>query len=241
MTSLIRVEHLSKTYDDPRLFGRSHARRPAIDDVSFEIAQGETFGLVGASGSGKTTLGQSMLRLVEPSSGRVTVTLPDAEPVDLMALTSEELRRFRKHLQLVFQDPYTSLNPRMTIRQAVGEPLRIHGIVETDDVDDRCRALVEEVGLTPDVLDRRPGSMSGGQRQRVGVARALASEPCFIVADEPVTALDVSVQAQILNLLKDLQDARGLSYLFISHDMAVVEHMSDRVGVMSDGRLVEVR
>ena len=241
MAPLISVEHLSKTYDDPRLFGRSHSPRPAVDDVSFEIAQGETFGLVGGSGSGKTTLGHAMLRLVEPSSGRVTVRLPEAEPVDLMALNAEQLRRFRQHLQLVFQDPYTSLNPRMTVRQTVEEPLRLHGIVDVEDVDDRCRVLIEEVGLARDVLDHRPGTLSGGQRQRVGVARALASEPLFIVADEPVTALDVSVQAQVLNLLKDLQDARGLSYLFISHDMAVVEHMSDRIGVLADGKLVEVR
>ena len=241
MVPLISVEHLSKTYDDPRLFGRSHVPRPAVDDVSFEIAQGETFGLVGGSGSGKTTLGHAMLRLVEPSSGRVTVTLPEAEPVDLMTLTAEQLRRFRRHVQLVFQDPYTSLNPRLTVRQTVEEPLRLHSIVDVKDVDERCRVLIEEVGLAPDVLDHRPGSLSGGQRQRVGVARALASEPRFIVADEPVTALDVSVQAQVLNLLKDLQEARGLSYLFISHDMAVVEHMSDRIGVLSDGKLVEVR
>ena len=186
---LIRVEHLSKIYDDPHVFGRS--------------------------GSGKTTLGQSMLRLVEPTSGRVTVNLPDAESVELMGLGARQLRQFRRHLQLVFQDPYTSLNPRMTVRETVKEPLLVHSVVDPNDVDDRCREIVEQVGLTREVLDQRPDAMSGGQRQRVGIARAIASEPSFIVADEPVTALDVSVQAQILNLLRDLQDELGLSYLFM--------------------------
>ena len=239
---LIRVEHLSKTYADPGLFGRTRGvLRPAVDDVSFEIAAGETLGLVGESGSGKTTLGRAMLRLVEPTSGGVTVTLPGGDAVDLMALDAEQLRKFRRHIQIVFQDPYTSLNPRMTVREAVEEPLRVHRVVPSSDVNDRCRELIDWVGLPGSVIDDLPGSLSGGQRQRVGIARAIASEPAFVVADEPVTALDVSVQAQILNLMRDLQDQLSLSYLFISHDLAVVEHMTDRIAVMSQGKLVEVR
>ncbi len=236
---LIRVERLSKTYPTDS-FRSTGGVRTAVHDVSFDIFRGETFGLVGRSGSGKTTIGRSILRLIEPTSGRVTVRAEPDEPVDLMTLAPGELRRFRRHLQMVFQDPYASLNPRLTVRQVVEEPLRVHRVVEPSDVADRAREIIALVGLGPELRDERPSAFSGGQRQRVGIARAIATNPRFIVADEPVTALDVSVQAQILNLLKDLQDRMGLSYLFISHDMAVVEHMADRIGVTADGRLVEV-
>ena len=237
---LVRVEHLCKTYGTTGLFSRPADQPPAVDDVSFDIAPGETLGLVGHSGSGKTTIGRTMLRLVEPTSGQVTVNLPAGECVDLMALKARDLRAFRRHVQIVFQDPFTSLNPRMTVRDIVGEPLGIHRIVQSGGVADETRRLLEHVGLDTSLLDERPTALSGGQRQRVSIARAIATEPCFIVADEPVTALDVSVQAQILNLMKDLQDRLGLSYLFISHDLAVVEYMADRVAVLSEGRLVEV-
>ena len=238
-SALIRVEHLSKTYSTGLLLKGSAEPTAAIRDISFDIARGETLGLVGRSGSGKTTIGRTMLRLVEPGHGRVVVNLPGRDSVDLMSLGSQELRVFRRHVQMVFQEPYTSLNPRMTVGDAVEEPLRIHRIVELSDIADRTKQLLEQVGLSLSLARELPGKLSGGQRQRVGIARAIATEPRFVVADEPVTALDVSVQAQILNLLKDLQDQLGLSYLFISHDMAVVEHVSDRIAVLAEGRLVE--
>ena len=237
---LIRVEHLSKVYSTTGFLGRSEEPVPALHDVSFDIAPGETLGLVGHSGSGKTTAGQAILRLIEPTSGRVTVRVPAGETVEMTALGAEALRAFRRHVQMVFQDPYASLNPRLTVHDVVEEPLRLHHIVAPSDVEDRTRQLLEQVGLDHSVLTQRPGTLSGGQRQRVGIARAIATNPCFVVADEPVTALDVSVQAQVLNLLKDLQDQLGLSYLFISHDLAVVEQMSDRIAVLSAGLLVEI-
>ena len=237
---LISVEHLSKIYQTGMPWKGSAEATSAIQDISFDIAPGETLGLVGRSGSGKTTVGRTMLRLIEPNSGRVVVSLPGTEAVDLTSLASEQLRIFRRHVQMVFQDPYTSLNPRMTIGEAVEEPLRIHRIVEPSDIADRTKQLLEQVGLSLSLARELPGRLSGGQRQRVGIARAIATEPRFVVADEPVTALDVSVQAQILNLLKDLKDQLGLSYLFISHDMAVVEYVSDRIAVLAEGRLVEI-
>ena len=237
---LIRVEHLSKTYPSGMLRKGAAQRTAAIHDISFDIPPGETLGLVGHSGSGKTTIGRTMLRLIEPSSGSVFVNLPGADSVDLTSLGSEDLRLFRRHLQMVFQDPHTSLNPRMTVREAVEEPLRIHGIVEPSDIVDRVKQLLEQVGLSMSLAGELPGKLSGGQRQRVGIARAIATEPHFVVADEPVTALDVSVQAQILNLLNDLQNQLGLSYLFISHDMAAVQHVSDRIAVLAEGGLVEI-
>ena len=237
---LIRVEHLSKTYPTARFLKRSEGQLPALHDVSFDIAPGETLGLVGHSGSGKTTAGRAILRLIEPTGGRVTVRASSDEAINVTALGPEALRTFRRHMQMVFQDPYTSLNPRLSIQNIVEEPLRIHHTVSPSDVADRARQLLERVGLDRGVLKERPGTLSGGQRQRVGIARAIATDPCFVVADEPVTALDVSVQAQILNLLRDLQDELGLSYLFISHDLAVVEQMSDRIAVLSGGLLVEI-
>ena len=237
---LVRVEHLSKTYSGGGLFHRTDDETPAIHDVSFDVAPGETLGLVGGSGSGKTTIARTMLRLIEPTSGRVLVNLPSGDRVDLMALQAAELRAVRRHVQIVFQDPYASLNPRLTVRDTVEEPLRIHQIVAAADVSNRATQLLELVGLSAGILDELPEKLSGGQRQRVGIARAIATEPSFVVADEPVTALDVSVQAQILNLLKDLQETLGLGYLFISHDLAVVEQMSDRIAVLSGGEIVEI-
>ena len=212
----------------------------AVNDVSFTIARGETLGLVGGSGSGKTTLGRAVLRLVEPTAGRVQMSVSAGPGVDLMELTARELRSFRRHAQMIFQDPYTSLDPRMSIRETIGEPLKVQQLVPAQELEDRVRELMSRVGLDSNYLDQRPAALSGGQRQRVGIARAIATSPQFVVADEPVTALDVSIQAQILNLLRDLQDQLGLSFLFISHDLTVVEHMADRIAVMSRGRMVEL-
>jgi oligopeptide/dipeptide ABC transporter ATP-binding protein len=207
----------------------------AVDNVSFDVARGETLALVGESGCGKTTTGRSLLRLIEPTSGAVSY-----DGTDLMALKGESLRRMRRHLQIIFQDPYGSLNPRMTVGAAIKEGLIVHQLAEGAEADRRVARLLDEVGLRPEYAARYPHEFSGGQRQRVGIARALAVEPSFIVCDEPVSALDVSVQAQVVNLLRDLQQQRGLSYLFIAHDLAVVAHMADRVAVMYLGRIVEL-
>ena len=207
----------------------------AVDDVSFSIRRGETFGLVGESGCGKTTTGRAVLRLIEPDAGEIRF-----DGVDLRALTARELRRRRRDMQLIFQDPYASLNPRMPIRSIVGEPFAIHGTASGSEREQRVAELLETVGLDPDVGGRYPHEFSGGQRQRIGIARALAMKPKLIVADEPVSALDVSIQAQIINLLADLQKQFQLTYLFISHGIPVIEHISNRIGVMYLGKLVEV-
>jgi len=206
----------------------------AVNGVSFAVGPHETLGLVGESGCGKTTLARAVLRLIEPTGGTVTF-----DGTDVLALPPAPLRALRRRMQIVFQDPVSSLNPRMTIGRAVREGIEIHHLAEGADADRRVERLLDEVGLPRDAVHRFPHEFSGGQRQRAGIARALAVEPDFIVCDEPVSALDVSVQAQVLNLLADLQQRRGLSYLFISHDLAVVRHIAPRVAVMYAGRLVE--
>ncbi|MEX2157296.1 MAG: dipeptide ABC transporter ATP-binding protein [Gemmatimonadales bacterium] len=236
-TPLVAVQDLVKHYAGERpWFGLGRPRPPvrAVDGVSFSIASGRTLGLVGESGSGKTTVGRTLLRLQEPTSGRVLF-----DDHDVFAIDAERLRALRRRMQIVFQDPYSSLNPRMTVAQTLREPLEIHGLAAPAQMDARVLALLEEVGLDPVFAERYPHELSGGQRQRVGIARALSVEPQFIVCDEPVSALDVSVQAQVLNLLADLQSRRRLTYLFIAHDLAVVRHIADEVAVMYLGRIVE--
>ena len=207
----------------------------AVNGVSFNVLRGEVVGLVGESGSGKTTVGRTILRLEEPTSGTI-----DFDGTDIGKLAKPVMRRYRKRMQIVFQDPYASLNPREKIRTMLGHALAVHNIGTAADRDDRIVALLEQVGLSGDYLDRFPHEFSGGQRQRIGIARALAVEPEFIVADEPVSALDVSIQAQVVNLLDDLKSKFNLTMLFIAHDLAVVEHISDRVIVMYLGRIMEI-
>jgi oligopeptide/dipeptide ABC transporter ATP-binding protein len=237
---LLTVTDLAKEFpvhDGPLtrlLTGRRRVVR-AVDGVSFTIDPGETLGLVGESGCGKTTTGRLVLRAIEPTRGRIVL-----DDQDITALSSKQLLPFRRKVQIVFQDPYTSLNPRMTVARTIAEPIRVHGLAANGKVGDRVRALIDMVGLRAEHADRYPHELSGGQRQRVGIARALAVGPRLIVADEAVSALDVSVRAQILNLFADLRDRLGLSYLFISHDLGVIRFVSHRVAVMYLGALVEV-
>lgn len=226
---LIRVESLT------RCFGKGAARTTAVRDVSLEIEQGETLGLVGESGSGKSTLGRLLVRLDRPTSGRILY-----RDQDISGLAGPQLQAFRRRAQIVFQDPYASLNPRMTAGRAIGEVLRVHGAEGGESLDRRITDLLELVGLSARDAGKFPHQFSGGQRQRIVVARALAVGPEFIVADEPCSALDVSIQAQILNLLKDLQSELRLTYLFITHDLSVVRQISDRVAVMKEGQVVEL-
>jgi oligopeptide/dipeptide ABC transporter ATP-binding protein len=207
----------------------------AVDGVTFEIFKGETLGLVGESGCGKSTVGRCLLRLIEPTRGEVFF-----EDENVLSLSGRSLRALRREMQIIFQDPYASLNPRLRVRDIVAEPLIVHGVGEKSERRERVAELLRRVGLDPDYMNRYPHEFSGGQRQRIGIARALALNPKLIVADEPVSALDVSVQAQVINLLEDLQSEFRLTYLFISHGLAVVEHISDRVAVMYLGRIVEV-
>ena len=228
---LVRVRGLFKHFP---VAGSDDVVR-AVDGVTFEIVRGETLGLVGESGCGKSTVGRCLLRLIEPTSGEISF-----DGQDVRALGGGDLRRLRREMQIIFQDPYASLNPRLKVRDIVGEPFIVHGIGTKGERRERVADLLRKVGLDPDYMNRYPHEFSGGQRQRLGIARALALNPKLIVADEPVSALDVSVQAQVINLLEDLQKEFELTYLFISHGLAVVEHISDRVAVMYLGRIVEV-
>jgi oligopeptide transport system ATP-binding protein len=234
---LLVVENLSKHFPVKKgfLIDRTVDYVKAVDDVSFEIREGETLGLVGESGSGKSTTGYCVLRLLKATSGSVRF-----QGEELTKLKREAMRSMRREMQIVFQDPYASLNPRMTIGDIVGEPLLVHGLGTRQRRRRTVEELLEVVGFNPDFINRYPHEFSGGQRQRIGIARALALNPRLIVCDEPVSALDVSIQAQILNLLKDLQQEFFLSYLFIAHDLAVVKGMSDRIAVMNLGKIVEI-
>jgi oligopeptide transport system ATP-binding protein len=234
---ILRVDHLVKYFPIKRgiIIQKQIGAVHAVDDVSFEVKRGETLGLVGESGCGKSTTGRTILQLYRPTSGSVIY-----DGVDLVKLKGEDLRHMRRKMQMIFQDPYASLNPRMTVGEIVGEPLIIHKISTQKEIDEHVSNLLELVGLNPSFAARYPHEFSGGQRQRIGVARALALQPAFIVCDEPISALDVSIQAQVVNLLEDLQAQFNLTYLFIAHDLSMVRHISKRVAVMYLGVLVEM-
>ncbi len=233
--SLLQVRGLTKHFEVRRgVLRRVTGKVQAVNDVDFDVGEGETLAIVGESGCGKSTIGRAVLRLVEPTAGEVTL-----DGQDVLRLTPAELRDMRRRMQIIFQDPFASLNPRMTVAETLSEPLLLHGLATADDVDDHVAHLLQTCGLQPWHAGRYPHEFSGGQRQRVGIARALATRPRLIVCDEPVSALDVSVQAQIVNLLRDLQAQFGMGYIFISHDLAVVRHMATSVAVVYLGRVVE--
>ena len=239
--ALLEVNDLQMHFPIRRGFLRKvvgHVR--AVDGINFSIFPGETLGLVGESGCGKTTAGRCILRAYDPTGGQILYRRPDGQKVDLVALSTQELQEYRQQLRMIFQDPYSSLNPRMTVLQIVGEPMRINGIASGQELEDRVAKLLRRVGLRPEYMRRYPHAFSGGERQRLGIARALALDPHLVVADEAVSALDVSVRAQILNLLQDLQEEMELTYLFVSHDLSVIEYLCDRVAVMYVGKLVEL-
>ena len=237
---LLEIKNLKKYFPiEKGLLRRSTGAVRAVDNVSFTIYEGETFGLVGESGSGKTTLGRCIVRALDPTEGVVNLRLPDDRTVNLAAMSKKELREVRRHFHMIFQDPYSSLDPRMTVLDIIAEPIRNNKLASRDEVNNQVRHLMEVVGLEVQHLKRYPHAFSGGQRQRIGIARSLAPNPSLIVCDEAVSALDVSIQAQILNLLQDLQEEFNLTYLFIAHDLSVVEHIADRVAVMYVGQLVE--
>jgi len=238
MEPLVKVENLTVHFDAGRsgFWGQKRLMIHAVDNVSFEILPGETLGLVGESGSGKSTTGRAILRRIPPVTGKIYF-----QGRDITLMDEEGLRPLRRHMQLVFQDPYASLNPRMRIVDIVAEPLIVHGVVRsTREVVDKVAELLKRVGLPPDAGGRYPHAFSGGQRQRIGIARALALSPEFIVADEPVSALDVSIRAQVVNLMQDLQTEFGLTYFFIAHDLTVVRHISHRIAIMYAGKIVEI-
>ncbi len=236
-TPLVEVRRLKKYFPITRglIIQRHVGDIKAVDDVSFDIYKGETLGLVGESGSGKTTVGRTMLRLYEPTDGQVIF-----DGTDLMSIRGGELRHMRRRMQMIFQDPYASLNPRMTVGSIVGEPLEVHGVASGKKMRERVQELLQVVGLNPYFVNRYPHEFSGGQRQRIGIARALALNPDLIICDEPISSLDVSIQAQVVNLLEDLQDQLGLTYLFIAHDLSMVRHIRDRMAVMYLGKIVEL-
>jgi peptide/nickel transport system ATP-binding protein len=238
---LLEVNALKKHFPIERGFlKRTVGYVRAVDGVSFHINKGETLGLVGESGCGKTTTSRCILRVLGPTSGEIKFRNEEAGFLDVGRLDKDQLKKFRRHAQMIFQDPYSSLNPRMTLLQIVGEPLLVNKVAHGRDLEDRVASLLSVVGLRPEYMNRYPHAFSGGQRQRIGIARALALNPSFIVCDEPVSALDVSIQAQTLNLMQDLQEEFDLTYLFVAHDLSVVEHVSDQVAVMYVGKLVEM-
>ena len=234
---LLKVEHLKKYYPvKSSSLKRSNGFVKAVDDISFDVKVGETFGIVGESGCGKSTMGKSVIRLIEPTDGKVIL-----DGQDFTALKGKGLKKARENIKLIFQDPYASLNPRMTVKDIIGEPIDIAKIYKTKkERDDRIIEVMKQVGLNLDYLYRYPHEFSGGQRQRIGIARAIALQPKLIICDEPVSALDVSIQAKIINLLKELQQKLGIAYIFISHDLSVVKHIADRVGVMYLGNMMEM-
>ncbi len=234
---LLKVENLVKYFPIKRgiVIQREVGAVHAVDDVSFDIKPGETLGLVGESGCGKSTTGRTILQLYKPTSGHVYF-----EGEDLAKMHGEHIRKMRRRMQMIFQDPYASLNPRMTVEEIIGEPMIVHNAARGQQIRDRVKQLLNLVGLSSGLVDRYPHEFSGGQRQRIGVARALALQPALIVCDEPISALDVSIQAQVVNLLEDLQEKLGLTYLFIAHDLSMVRHISDRVAVMYLGVIVEM-
>lgn len=237
-TPLLKVEHLSKEFPaESGMFAKRFSKRvvSAVNDISFEIYPGETFGLVGESGCGKSTTGRTIMRLTKPTAGKVFF-----QGKDVSEMNKHEIKDMRREMQFIFQDPYASLNPRMTIGEIVSEPMTIHGVGTKEERIERVRELLDVVGLNPEHINRYPHEFSGGQRQRIGIARSLIMQPEFIVADEPISALDVSIRAQVLNLLNELKKKRNLTYLFIAHDLSVVRFISDRIAVIHKGRIVEL-
>ena len=234
---LVQVRNLKKYFPIYRgaLLQRKVGDIKAVDDVSFEIYVGETLGLVGETGCGKTTVGRTLLRLYEPTAGQILF-----DGVDLVLLKESQIRKMRERMQMIFQDPYASLNPRMTVGSIIAAPLEVHGYAKGKAKRDRVQQLLDMVGLNPDFVNRYPHEFSGGQRQRIGIARALAVNPDLVVCDEPISSLDVSIQAQVVNLLEELQDKLGLTYLFIAHDLSMVRHISDRMAVMYLGKIMEL-